>query len=253
MASWDHEGIVELFRSDPNLAPELLRDSLGVEVPEYTTATVDTGSLTQLHPAELRADLVVRLDADTAEETKTVMAVVIESQTEKDPDKLFSWPAYLGALRHRLRCDVCLLVVTQSEGVANWASNPIRLGPAGWVQPLVLRPSAVPVIEDAEEARKGPELAVLSAMVHGSGSVETAVRVALAATAGAHALDRDRFMLYFDLIYRALSSAAKEAFRMDSQGARFFSEEFQQSYDRGLVAGKAAAVLTMVRLSAAHR
>jgi hypothetical protein len=46
-----------------------------------------------------------------------------------------------------MRCEVCLLVVTQSERVANWAARLIRLEPGSSLQPLVLRPSVVPVIE----------------------------------------------------------------------------------------------------------
>ena len=38
----------------------------------------------------------------------------------------------------------------------------------------------------------------------------------------------------------SLSQTAKEAFRMDSRGTRFFSEEFQQSFDRGRAEGRAA-------------
>lgn len=33
MASWDHEGIAELFRRDPRLAADLLRDPLGITLP----------------------------------------------------------------------------------------------------------------------------------------------------------------------------------------------------------------------------
>jgi hypothetical protein len=169
MASWDHEGIVELFRSDPRLAAELLRGPLGLELPPFAEARVETGALTQLNPAELRADLVVSL----TDGARPKLAIIVEAQREQDDDKLFSWPAYVGSLRHRLRCPVCLLVVTQSERVANWASRTIVLGPGCSLSPLVLRPSSVPVISLVEDARQAPELAVLSAMAHGGGGVET--------------------------------------------------------------------------------
>jgi hypothetical protein len=55
MASWDHEGIVELFRSDPGLAVELLRGPLGLDLPPFADARGETGALTPLNPAELRA------------------------------------------------------------------------------------------------------------------------------------------------------------------------------------------------------
>jgi hypothetical protein len=68
------------------------------------------------------------------------------------------------------------------------------------------------VIDTLEDARRGPELAVLSAMVRGS--LETAVAVALTASAAASELDRDRFVLFFGLIRAALSEAARKAFQM---------------------------------------
>jgi len=203
---------------------------------------VETGALTQLNPAELRADLVISLSSGV----HPVLAVIVEAQRDQDADKLFSWPAYVGSLRHRLRCPVCLLVVTQSERVANWASRTITVGPGCSLSPLVLRPSSVPVITLVEEARQAPELAVLSAMVHGGGGVETAVEVALAAATAAHELGRDRFLLYFGLIRAALSEAARKAFQMLPQGAQFFDESQKQSFDRGRAAEKAAAVLDVL-------
>lgn len=242
MASWDHEGIIELFRSDPGLAVELLRSPLGLELPVFAEARVETGALTQLNPAELRADLVISLSSAG----HPVLAVIVEAQREQDDDKLFSWPAYVGSLRHRLRCPVCVLVVTQSERVANWASRTIAVGPGCSLSPLVLRPSSVPVISLAEEARQAPELAVLSAMAHGGGSVETAVEVALAAATAAHELGRDRFLLYFGLIRAALSEAARKAFQMLPQGAQFFDESQRQSFNKGRAASTSAAVLAVL-------
>jgi hypothetical protein len=246
MASWDHEGLVELFRSDPRLAVELLQGPLGLELPAFAEARVESGNLTQLNPAELRADLVVSL----SDGNKPVLAIIVEAQRDEDPDKLFSWPAYVASLRHRLRCGVCLLVVTQSEHVANWASRTIVTGPGSSLAPFVLRPSSVPVISTVAEARKAPELAVLSAMAHGVGSIDTAVAVALAGSEAALELGRDRFLLYFGLILRALSGAARKAFQMHPQGVRFFDESQQESFERGLSEGRAmeraAAVLDVL-------
>jgi len=240
--SWDHEGILELFRSEPRLAAELLQSALGVALPAFSEARIESGELTQVNPAELRADAVVSLSDDELR----VLAIVVEVQRQEDSDKLFSWPAYVASLRHRLRCQTCLLVIAQSERVANWASRLIVVGPGASLQPLVLRPSSVPVIDDADEARKAPELAVLSAMVHGAGAVETAVQVAMAAANAVHDLDRDHFLLYFGLIRAALSEAARKAFQMHPQGAQFFDESQQQSFERGRRSEKAAAVLDVL-------
>ena len=134
------------------------------------------------------------------------------------------------------------MVITQNERVATWASRTIVLGPGGALQPLVLRPSSVPVIDSVEGAQKAPELAVLSAMVHGGGEVETAVAVALAASTAAHALHRDQFLLYYGLIHKALGPAARKVFEMHHQGTQFFNEV----YDRGRIESKSEAILAVL-------
>lgn len=242
MASWDHEGIIELFRSDPRLAADLLGGPLGVALPAFSDARVEPSTMAELKPAQVHADLVVVL----RDGSRAVLGVVVEVQRKEDPDKLFSWPAYVAWLRRQLRADACVLVVTQSERVANWASRTIVMGPGGALQPLVLRPSSVPVVDAVEDARKAPELAVLSAMVHGGGHVETAVEVAVAASTAAHELDRDRFLLYFGLIRAALGEAARKVFEMHPQGAQFFDESLQQSFNRGRASEKAADVIAFL-------
>lgn len=240
--SWDHEGVVELVRKDPRLAPLLLAGPLGLDVPRFSEARFESSSMTELKPARIHADAVVSL----RDGGRVVLGIVVEVQRKEDPDKLFAWPAYVAWTRRALRADACVLVIAQSEHVANWASRTIVLGPGGTLQPLVLRPSSVPVIEDMAEARQAPELAVLSAMAHGGGAVETAVQIALTAAAAAHELGRDRFLLYFGLIRAALSEAARKAFQMHPQGAQFFDESQQRSFDRGRAQSRAEAVLSVL-------
>lgn len=60
--------------------------------------------------------------------------------------------------------------------------TPHRARPGGVVQPLVLRPGCVPVVDTVELAHQAPELAVLSAMAHGGGPIATALQIALAAS-----------------------------------------------------------------------
>jgi hypothetical protein len=97
-------------------------------------------------------------------------------------------------LRARLRCDVALLVVTDDAAVASWAGAPIATGHPGWVlTPLVLGPSVVPAVHDANVASRAPELALLSAMVHGHD--DDAVEIAKAALSAASGLDEERAKL----------------------------------------------------------
>jgi hypothetical protein len=75
MASMQHEGLLLLFRNRPTLAPELLRDALGVELPDWSEARVESAELTQVVPTEYRADLVVLLL-----EGQPIFAIVVEVQ-----------------------------------------------------------------------------------------------------------------------------------------------------------------------------
>ena len=65
MPSHLHEALLLLFRNRPALAPELLREALHVQLPDYTDVRIDSADLTDIQPAEYRADLVVLLLRDT--------------------------------------------------------------------------------------------------------------------------------------------------------------------------------------------
>jgi hypothetical protein len=159
MPSFHHEALLQLFRNRPQLAPELLRDALHQPLPEFNEARVGSAELTDIQPAEYRADLVVLLLNDRA-----IMGIVIEVQLRRDDAKHFVWPAYVANLRARIKCPVCLLVITTDEQVARWAATPIELGMNWRFAPYVLGPAAVPQVTDPATAHEDPELAVFSAM-----------------------------------------------------------------------------------------
>src|SRR5437016_5351376 len=106
MPSHLHEALLLLFRNRPALAPELLRDALHVQLPDYTDVRIDSADLTDIQPAEYRADLVVLLLRDTP-----VLGIVLEVQLNNDEDKRYVWQVYVANLRARIRCPVSLLVV----------------------------------------------------------------------------------------------------------------------------------------------
>lgn len=190
MPSSLHEALIELFRHRPSLAAELLGGALGVDLPAYQVARLDSGDLPDLTPTEYRADVVVAL----AVAETPVLAVVVEVQLRRDMGKRWSWPVYLTTLRARLRCPVVLLVVTPNSGTATWSAAPIELGHPGWtLSPLVLGPDRVPVVTDAVEAARAPELAVLSAMAHGGRPDRTGVLHALVSALAA--VDEERATL----------------------------------------------------------
>src|SRR5690606_19193794 len=209
MPSQLHEMLLLLFRNRPALAPELLREALHLDLPVYSEVRLESAELTDVVPTEYRADMVVLLV-----EGKPVLGIVVEVQLAPDARKRFSWPVYVVGLRARLECPCCLLVITASQKTAEWAREPIALGPGAELEPLVVGPQGVPVVTDPERAKRDPELAVLSVMAHGLGDVETAVQIARGAVAAAAPLDEDTRVLYLDLIEAALGEAARKAFQM---------------------------------------
>src|SRR6185437_9764218 len=136
---------------------------LHIELPRYSEARVESAELTDVNPAEYRADLVVLLV-----EGKPVLGIVLEVQLQEDARKRFTWPVYTASLRARLECPACVLVVTATETVARWCRKPIELGPGNTFVPIVCGPNAVPVVDDVAAAERDPELAVLSCIAHGS-------------------------------------------------------------------------------------
>lgn len=222
-----HEGLLLLFRNRPTLAPELLREALGVSLPAYTEARVESAELTEVVPTEYRADLVVLLL-----EGKPVFAIVVEVQLARDEDKRKTWPLYLTSLRSRVGCPTALLVVAPEAAVARWCARPIELGHPGFVlQPLVTGPEAIPIITDEQAARREPEKAVLSAMAHGQQEVGAAI--AQAVLAGVAGLDAERVRLYVDLALSSLNEAAREALEALMQSGNY---EYQSDFARKYVA-----------------
>lgn len=168
MPSLEHNGFVDMFRENPSLAPHFLETLFHFDLPPYTSVAVVESSLDQLVPVEFRADLVLELrDAESA----LVLAIVLEAQRDKDPDKKYAWPVYLTATRARKRCPACILVIATDPAVAAWASAAIDVGLGQTLTPVVLGPSVVPEITDPVQAAEETELTILSAVVHGNVTV----------------------------------------------------------------------------------
>jgi hypothetical protein len=244
MPSGPHEWLVQLFRNRPSLAAELLREALHIDLPKFTEARIDSADLTDVQPAEYRADLVVRLLDEMP-----VLGIVVEVQLSRDDSKPFAWPAYVATLRARLKCPVCLLVVTDDEAIARWAAKPIELGCGSRLVPLVLSPSGVPEVTGEAKAQSDPELAVLSAMAHGKDlDTDKAVQIARAAQAALPGLDDKRSKLYFDLVLHHLSEAARRALQAMDPAKYEYQSDFARRYvaegrAEGEAKGRAALVI----------
>ncbi|WP_394843285.1 hypothetical protein LZC95_40330 [Pendulispora brunnea] len=206
--SVEHEGLVLLFRNRPTLAAECLRDLLGCPVPEFASVeSVDT-QVAQVVAANRAPDLILVL-RDEAGRPRLVL--IVEMQRGVDRKKERSWPLYITAEAAKYDCDAMLLVVAIQETVATWAQGPFPTGHAGFsLQPHVLGPSAIPLIDDPVQAANAPELAVLSTMTHVKRKpTEDAALLAGAILGVCRQLDEERASVYSDLIIASMSEAAR--------------------------------------------
>jgi hypothetical protein len=234
MPSMAHEILVDLFKNRPPLAAEILAEVLGVSLPPYTQARLAATDLTEIQPAEYRADaVVVLLDRDIP-----VRVIIVEVQLAVDPRKRFSWPAYVTVSRAIHGCPADLLVVAPEPLLAGWCAEPIEIGVPGFVlRPPVLHRTNVPVVTDPAEAARRPELGVLSVMAHGeTGEGTTIAAAVLPALRG---LDEDRARFYYDLVYNSLNETARRALEVMMKGYEYQSDFAKKYVAEGLAEGLA--------------
>jgi hypothetical protein len=251
MPSMAHEILVDLFKNRPSLGPELLDEALGVAVPRYTEATLKSIDLTQIRPAEYRADVVVLL----LDKGAPVYVLIVEVQLGVDHDKPWIWPEYTMGSRAKFRCPAGLLVVAPDAAIAAWCEQPIETGIPGFVlTPPVLGRKAVPLVTDPAEAARRPELAVLSAMAHGAGDDGAAIGAAVFPAVAR--LEDERAKFYGDLVLSSLNEAARRALEAMMKGYQYqsdFAKKYlAQGVDQGRAEGRAEeaarAVLTALRV-----
>jgi hypothetical protein len=243
MPSMAHEILVDLFKNRPSLGAELLSEALGVALPSYSEARLVSIDLTQIRPAEYRADVVVLLlDGELP-----CWVLIVEVQLGIDDDKRFTWTEYTMGARARYRCPVGLLVVAPDPGVAAWCAAPIETGIPGFVlRPPVLGRTAVPVVTDPAEAARRPELAVLSAMAHGQGELGAAI--AGAVLPAIRALDDQRARFYGDVVLNSVNEAARRALEAMMKGYQYQSDFAKKYYGEGRAEEAARAVLAVLRV-----
>jgi hypothetical protein len=238
MPTLEHNGLVEMFRENPSLAPHFLATLFALAVPPHATVGVVESSLDQMIPVEFRADLVLELrDAKGT----VVLAIILEVQRDQDPDKSYAWPVYVSAVRAKKRSPAIALVVAPDAAVAAWAAQPIDLGlGCGTLRPVVLGPASVPEVTDPAVAEREAELAVLSAMAHGNGPKGLAVlRAALGALGR---LDQEHAAVYFQIVYNVLREPMRQALEALMEGQTEDKATFppfvQRLIDRGKLEGR---------------
>ncbi len=248
MPSLLHEGLIQLIRDQPQLAASLL-ELLRVEVPELGEPRMVESELNELTPTEYDADALVLFG-----HPKPAFGVVIEVQRGTDDDKRFTWPVYVTSARARHRCPVVLIVVTLTAAMERWSSQPILIGGNLLHRPYVVGPSGIPKVTERARARRDPQLALLSLVVHGRGDVDAAVAITVAVAAAIERFPDRLRRVYSALMELALSPDAQEALKMEPQVQKLFSESQRKAFvegeargeAKGNAAGKAEALLLIL-------
>ena len=151
------------------------------------------------------------------------LVLIIEVQLGIDPRKRFTWPEYAMGARAARGCSVGLLVIAPDPDVAAWCREPIETGIPGFVlRPPVLGHAGVPVVTDPAEAARRPELAVLSAMAHGTSEAGAAIAAALLPALLRRGDEKTK--LYHDLVLKSLNEAARRALEAMMKGYEYQSD-----------------------------
>jgi hypothetical protein len=196
-----HEALLRLVRDDPAATLGLLPPDAGLDL--GAPVRLLPAELTEPVPLELRADLVLIV----GEGSDRALGLVVEAQLQVDPDKQWTWPAYLALLRVRHKVPFGLVVLTPSVAVAAWAGRTITLGPGGALRPLVLGPDEVPAPHRSTGEHSSPTLLTLGALLHKASPARLAA--ALSALQQSAALSPDQRRLYIELILSATSPRAR--------------------------------------------
>ena len=243
MASLLHEAVVELLRNRPRLSLELLdradplsgasRVLLGQE------GQVESVDLGDAKPLERAADFVASFSTG-----ELGLRVITEVQLAPDPDKRRSWPGYVAVSWARSGIPTRLLVLTLDQEVARWAQQPIDVGHFVF-HPLVAGPDLIPLLANADAARRSPELAVLAVRAH-LHRAEVA-NIAAAALRAVSTLDEARARFYSELVLQWLPAAARAILEasMDIK-TEFISDWSREKIAQGQAQGRAEALLRVL-------
>ncbi|OII64484.1 MULTISPECIES: hypothetical protein [unclassified Streptomyces] len=178
MVSSPHEAMHRIFQEFPELFSRVSQ-ALGIDLPQPSSVKVLPNDLTENRPVERRVDTLLHFES----ETDGGFLIAVEAQGKKDATKAASWAYYVSYLCNKHGLPPLLLVVCQDRATAEWAAQPVRIGPDWWptltLQPLVVGPHNLPAITDPVEAQKDLAFAALSAITHASDPEVAAILKAL--------------------------------------------------------------------------
>jgi len=232
-----HDTVVQIFREEPGLAPRILRECAGADVPRGLPARIESPAFNDRPSTDFAADTVVISGAPR----QPAHAAVVEAQQEKDEAKREQLPRYAAALWLLLRCHVDVLVICPHQATADWYARPIPTTlPEYTLYPRAIGPSQVPALTNPQLIADSPGLGALSVAMHGGRRT-----VAEAFVAGLGLLTPDRAPAYYEHAYRMAPPAIRDILE-DLMATTtwpvyspFAKEHFGRGKAEGLAEGKA--------------
>ncbi|MFV2197827.1 hypothetical protein [Nocardiopsis sp. LOL_012] len=242
---------MRLFQECPELAPRLLSEHLGVEVPVYDQAVLQCADPGEAVPVERRADAVVAL-LDSAvnavlEDHGHTRMVIVEVQNEYREYKFRRWAHDAGSVADVHACEAAVLAVCPKQSTADRFDADLRVGPRHLFRSLVLGPGRLSAFTDPREVTRSPLMAILDATAdpQAPGALK-ALLEGFASLDEATAADYTQYTLTLldeDSRRRVEEIMATDTYRYSSA----FTERYvQEGVEQGLLEGEARVLLKVL-------
>jgi len=244
VASLLHEVLIDLVRRNPFILVDLIGDQVDGHLDGDDFHFDNDDSAFSRAPIHSDLTLVVR---GPSKEARAVF--IIEPQLHTDDRKYRSWPSYQADGHRRFGCPCYLIVITLDPKVAAWAAGPICTGQTV-LRPIVLGPSAAPILDDDEAAdleHGSVELLLLFGLVHHDDD-PAAERIG---TALKTALDRagvqcEHGALYWDLFLDTINEGTRRLLMLKFEnyvpksdwGKKLYAEGLDDGLRKGLTEGR---------------
>ncbi|MGH3167132.1 MAG: hypothetical protein ACRDN0_14745 [Trebonia sp.] len=227
-----HDAAGELFADNPQLAVEILRDLMGLDIAPGLPARLGPTVFNTRPSHDLIADKVV-IAGSTWDPAHVI---VVENQQERIEGKRRKFPKYAASAWLQYDCPADVLVLCPDTETAAWYADPVHTGMGGSLfQPRVLFPERVPAIIDSAQVAKDPSMAVLSVAYHGADEA-----VADSFITGVGALGDIRTPQYYEYGFSMSAEGVREILRrlMASTHWPVYSPFAKEHYGKGEEAGR---------------
>ncbi|MBB6033217.1 hypothetical protein [Phytomonospora endophytica] len=153
------------------------------------------------------------------------------------PEKRRTWPSYVADVWRRTGKPVYLVVICPDDKVAEWARQPIEIGPQVTLTPGAISPSMVPLVGRDDEQIPSIDMAVFSAYMHSDGPHgEQALRALIERL---DLLDVADAEFYIGSLEETLSTQSLETLEgLMSSGTHDFQIYSKRRYEEGLAEGR---------------